>query len=269
MESLQLLQNNLPGPVIDDMMGDSSGSQIYKEGKTIIYQAPQRGGKTLSMAIVTKDEAIKVKNNIDVLTNVAFQRPETQAITIPFRPLNFFELTMEKIKYFNNRVIDIDELNFYISSRACMTKVNRRFCEYLLQSKKMGIINQGTSHNLYYLDIIYRENFDYLVLPEMRYEQIRVGSQMIKKPRAVIMRWMNGPNQKPMRSTVPVDFHKFPNLLGLYDTRFTFNPFQEIEEHAAQEKVNQKVKLKQMSRSALSRMIPEPKLDTSISNGGM
>lgn len=218
---------------------------VYKEGKITIIEAPQRKGKTLTMSILALDEYIARRTPI--ITTIAYENPETHKIKIPYEPLNFFQLTMAHIDGFLNRCITVDELNFYLDSRGSMTKVNRRFCQWLLQSKKMGINTYGTTHGVDYLDLRFRENFDYLIQPNVHYETINEGTkQEMQIPRYLVMKWMNGPNQARLNKTITLDFHKKPQLLGMYNTRNVFNPFQEMEEHMQQEKEQQKEKQKRV-----------------------
>lgn len=227
-------------------------SQFYREGKITIIEGPQRSGKTLAMSILALDEYASRRNK--VLTNIAYENPETKKLRIPYEPLNFFELTMDKIETFLNRCITIDELNFYLDNRGSMTKINRMFCQWLLQSKKMGINTYGTTHNLHYLDLRFKENFDFLIRPTTIYETIIIGSNEIKKPRFLVLKWYNGPNQKHFRKTIRVDFHKKPELLNLYNTRHVFAPFAEMEEHIAKQKKDAKTKHRQSSD--LHKVVP-------------
>lgn len=225
----------------------------YREGKIVIIEAPQRAGKTLTMSILAYEEYYN--NHAEILTNIAYENPITKQLTIPYKPLNFFELTMEKIGVYKNRAITIDELNFYLDSRGSMTKVNKRFCQWLLQSKKMGIDTYGTTHGLHYLDLRFRENFDFLVQPQTYYQDIIDDKgNTIKKPIGLKMRWFNGPNQKSFRKTITIDFRQKPKLLGMYNTRNTFNPFAEMEEHMEQEKKEKRIK---KNYSALAKVVPD------------
>lgn len=238
-----------------------SPSTFYQEGRIVILEAPQRAGKTLGMSILALDEYIKCRQ--PVITNIAYEDPVTGLVRIPYKPLNFFELTMEKIGQFTNRPITIDELNFYLDSRGSMTKINRRFGQWLLQSKKMGISTYGTTHSLQYLDLRFRENFDYLVQPTTLYhnvfnEQLRVEE---KKPAVLVMKWYNGPNQKHFRRTITIDFRKRPDLLGMFNSRNVFNPFAEMEEQMAREKIEKKVREKSLKYS-LKDLVPDFKSST-------
>lgn len=223
----------------------------YKEGRITVLEAAQRCGKTLGMAILALDEFIATRKPIT--TNIAYEDPITRLCKIPFKPLNFFELTMEKIGVFTNRCITIDELNFYLDCRGSMTKMNRRFCQWLLQSKKMGINTYGTTHSLAYLDLRFQENYDFLIQPKTYYAQDFLGNPI---PRYLVLKWFNGPNQNHFRKTVTVDFAKRPDLLGLYNSRHTFNPFAEMEEQMAIEKLQLKSKRKNMGRS-LKDLVPD------------
>lgn len=219
---------------------------VYKEGNITIIEAPQRAGKTLTMSILALEEYLKRRTKI--ITTIAYENPETHKIKIPFEPLNFFQLTMAHIDGFINRCITIDELNFYLDSRGSMTKVNRRFCQWLLQSKKMGINTYGTTHGIDYLDLRFRENYDFLIQPNIQYEIFNEGLPTERKvPRYLIMKWFNGPNQRHFRRTMVLDFKAKPQLLGMYNTRNVFNPFAELEEHAAQEKLQQKMRKRKTS----------------------
>jgi hypothetical protein len=232
------------------------GQQFYKEGRITIIEGPQRSGKTLAMSILALDEYITCRQ--PVITNIAYESPETGLVKIPFKPLNFFELTMEKIGTFVNRPITIDELNFYLDSRGSMTKINRRFCQWLLQSKKMGINTYGTTHNLGYLDLRFRENYDFLIQPTTLYQNVWNEQLQIeeKKPAVLILKWYNGPNQKSFKKTVSIDFRKKPHLLGMYNSRNVFNPFAEMEEQMELEKMQAKEKKKSRANS-LKGLVPD------------
>jgi hypothetical protein len=218
------------------LMQQMAQQEFYKEGRITILEGPQRSGKTLAMSILALDEYIATKK--PVITNIAYEDPLTQLNKIPYKPLNFFELTMEKIGVFTNRAITIDELNFYLDSRGSMTKINRRFCQWLLQSKKMGINTYGTTHQLAYLDLRFRENFDFLVQPTTYYHEV----DGVRQPAALVMKWYNGPNQKHFRKTITIDFTKKSFLLGMYNSRNVFNPFAEMEEQMEKEKKEKKLK---------------------------
>lgn len=225
--------------------------EYFREGKITIIEGPQRSGKTLAMSILAYDEHVNQKS--EILTNIAYEHPITKEIRIPFKPLNFFELTMEHISDVKNRAITIDELNFYLDARGSMTKVNRRFSQWLLQSKKMGINTYGTTHNLAYLDLRFRENFDFLIQPRTIYETFRAkNGQEVKKPIALVLKWFNGPNQKHFRKTMTFDFRASPNLLSMYNSRHTFNPFAQAE---AQE-VLEKEQKKYAKATALRNLVP-------------
>jgi hypothetical protein len=238
--------------------------EYYKEGRITVIEGPQRSGKTLGMSILALDEYIACRQ--PVITNIAYEAPDTGLVKIPYKPLNFFELTMEKIGTFTNRPITIDELNFYLDSRGSMTKINRRFCQWLLQSKKMGINTYGTTHNLGYLDLRFRENFDFLVQPTTIYQTIWNEVLRIeeRKPALLVMKWFNGPNQKHFRRTITIDFRKKPQLLGMYNSRHVFNPFAEMEEQMELEKLQKKAKGK-LRASSLKNLVPEHNpFDTAI-----
>jgi hypothetical protein len=233
-----------------------SSAQYYKEGRITIIEGPQRSGKTLGMSILALDEYVHTRQ--PVITNIAYESPVTGLVRIPYKPLNFFELTMEKIGTFTNRPITIDELNFYLDSRGSMTKINRRFCQWLLQSKKMGINTYGTTHNLGYLDLRFRENFDFLIQPTTIYQTV-FNEQTLKeekKPAYLVMKWFNGPNQKHFRRTITIDFLKKPALLGMYNSRNVFNPFAEMEEQMEKEKMETKLRKKNIN-SRLRNLVPE------------
>lgn len=247
-------------------MALTAREQHYREGKITVLEGPQRSGKTLGMAILALDEY--VVNKSEVLTNIAYENPATKQLRIPYKPLNFFELTMEKIGTFVNRTITIDELNFYLDCRGAMTKVNRRFCAWLLQSKKMGINTYGTTHNLHYLDLRFVDNFDFLITPTTLYRNaldehgnviIEPDGTIRKIPEYLILQWVNGPNQARFRRKIVIDFKKKPHLLGLYNSRHTFNPFAEMEEQMALEKLQEKERNKERRRSQtpLQKLVPD------------
>lgn len=255
MEQLIIEESN---QVFDNQLLEQ---EYYREGKIVILEGPQRSGKTLGMAICALDEYTNQKS--EILTNIAYENPITKQIRIPYKPLNFFELTMEHISEVKNRAITIDELNFYLDSRGSMTKVNRRFSQWLLQSKKMGINTYGTTHNLSYLDLRFRENFDYLIQPRTHYESwINPVTRLeVKRPIALVLKWFNGPNQKHFRKTMTFDFRKNPGLLNMYNSRHTFNPFAQIE---AQTELEKQQKKTQSKATALRNIVP-----SMFTNGGL
>lgn len=248
--------------------------QAYREGKISIIEGPQRSGKTLAMSILAYDEFIV--NHSKILTNIAFDNPVTKQNRIPYEPLNFFKLTMEGITEYTNSVITIDELNFFLDSRGSMTKVNRKFCQWLLQSKKMGINTYGTTHQLGYLDLRFRENFDFLIRPICYYNINNPDEEARKRPIALRMKFYNGPTQKHFRRTITIDFRKMPKLLGLYNTRNVFDVFGEMEEQMALEKKMSKIKTREVARAgkpvysgrdALSKIVPDyipPTIDSQM-----
>lgn len=221
-------------------------SQAFREGRITIIEGPQRSGKTLAMSILALDEYCANKNK--VITNIAYENPITKRNSIPYEPLNFFNLTMGEIGAFRNRCITIDELNFYLDSRGSMTKVNRKFCQWLLQSKKLGINTYGTTHNLGYLDLRFRENFDFLIQPQTFYEKaVDEEGNTYNKPAMLVLKWFNGPNQAHYRKTMRIDFRIRPDLLGMYNTHNTFNPFAEMEMQLEKEKLKKKTTQKKSS----------------------
>lgn len=207
----------------------SENTELFDEGTINPIEAKQREGKTLAMSILTKEELLV--NKREVLSNIPY--------TFPWKPLNFFDLELDTDVV--NKVLSIDELNFYLDARAAMTKINQRFCVWLLQSKKGGNVTYGTTHDLFYLDLRFRDNFDYLI-KTLCYWVVSINGQVKvfkERPKGLvpkntpptllkIEKW-NGPNQRKYHNKNFIDFRKKPHLLGMFNTRNKVNIFQELE----------------------------------------
>ncbi len=246
----------------DELLSPKEASDDFRfemrhieEGKTILFEAPQRQGKTLGMSILAYDEYRNHKRQI--YSNIEY--------SFPWKPLNFFELELSKMDDLLESVMTIDELNFYLDNRASMTSVNRRACQWFLQSKKKGITTYGTSHDVFYLDLRLRQNFDYL---------IRTSVYPANRPKGVPpsvlkMEWINGPNQKHLHKTMKINLQVRKDLLGMYNTRNHINIFAEKEVYEEKAKADaaikkaeakKKVKLSPIAKAIEAKM-EEKRLD--------
>lgn len=178
------------------------------EGHTIIFEAPQRYGKTLAGTIFALD-AHQIGRN--VFSNIQ--------LGFPHEPLEFSEIALEEgnRKYWNGHIF-IDELNFYFDARRSLQKSNIEFSAFLLQQKKQGCNLTGTTHDLMSLDVRLRNNFDFLVSPS-------VTPKFPESPHILKMVIENGPLQAPFRRTLAIDCRPF---LGLYDSFAIYNPFKAV-----------------------------------------
>lgn len=200
-------------------------TEHIKEGQIIIFEGPQRSGKTLAMSIFAKEDNRVGKR--EIFSNITY--------TFPFTPLNFKSLTLkQENKTLKHGSITIDELNFFLDNRGSMTKLNREFLQFLLQVKKQGINLYGTTHNLGYMDLRFRQNYDYLIRTSVFPEQKIRGDN---PPELLRLEIFNGPHQKPLHK-----IRKIPlkGLLGMYDTHHVFNPFEELASDADKERPKQK-----------------------------
>lgn len=175
------------------------------EGNIIIFEAPQRYGKTLGGCVWALDA---YQHKKPVYSTLAFR--------FPYKPLNFTELKLANQENpLTNGHVFIDELNMFLDARASMSKVNREFCSFLLQVKKQGITLTGTTHRLDYLDKRFRQNYDYKI-------QTEVFPKFPNTPDILKMKIQNGPTTKYCNKTLTLKVRPF---LGLYDTLNVFNPF--------------------------------------------
>jgi len=177
------------------------------EGNTIIYEAPQRCGKTLAMVMWGLDA---LQHGRNIFSNIQ--------LGYPHNPLQFSEIELEdgsQSPFWNGWIL-IDELNFFFDSRRSMSPENIKFSANLLQQKKQGCSLTGTTHDLYSLDLRIRDNFDYIIRPT-------VWPPYPAVPQVIQMKIENGPLQKRMRKTLTLDCRPF---LGLYDSFAVYNPFK-------------------------------------------
>lgn len=182
--------------------------EYVAEGEIRVYEAPQRFGKTLMGCIESLD---------------AYQRRQTVYSTIkfafPFKPLDFAKMKLQnEDNPLRNGHAFIDELNMFLDARASMSKVNRDFCNFLLQVKKQGLTLTGTTHNLGYLDKRFRENYDYKI-------QTEVFPKFPARPIILRAKIISGPTQKYRVKRIKMRVEPF---LGLYDTSHVFNPFDNM-----------------------------------------
>lgn len=182
------------------------------EGLTIIFEAPQRMGKTLGMVAWGYD-AFRAGRNL--FSNIQLGYPHS--------PLEFQDIKLETgaSRYWNGHVL-IDELNFYFDARRSISGPNIEFGSFLLQQKKQGCNITGTTHDLHYLDLRLRDNFDYLVHPTV-YPAYPAAPQILK------LEIESGPLQRSMRKVIAFDCRPF---LGLYDSFATYDPFKSKRQEA-------------------------------------
>lgn len=180
------------------------------EGYIIVFEAPQRYGKTLSGVIWALDAYQKKRN---VFSNIQ--------LGFPHKPLEFNEVQLEdnQSRFWNGHIF-IDELNFYYDSRRSLTGANINFGSFMLQQKKQGCNLTGTTHSLSSLDLRFREHYDFLIRPT-------VYPKFPKKPDYVRMQITNGPLQAAFDKTITLrcDF-----ALGLYDSFAVYDPFRKQKE---------------------------------------
>lgn len=133
----------------------------------------------------------------------------------PHEPLQFGEIKLQdgKSPYWNG-FIAIDEWNFFFDCRK--PQANVEHSAFLLQQKKQGCILAGTTHDLLSLDLRLRNNYDYLILPE-------VFPKHPQPPQIIRMEIRNGPKQAYFNKTITLDARPF---LGLYDTFAVYDPFK-------------------------------------------
>lgn len=176
------------------------------EGYTMLFEAPQREGKTLSDVIWALDA---FQSGRKIFSNIQ--------LGFPHEPLEFSEMKLEdgSSKYRNGYIL-IDELNFFLKARGHATELNQTALPFLLQQKKQGCIFTGTTHNLLDLDVVLREHFDYLVKPE-------VFPKFPEVPQILRMEIFNGPLQKKFYKKLTLDCRPF---LGLYDSFAIYDPFK-------------------------------------------
>lgn len=176
------------------------------EGLTIIYEAPQRRGKTLAGVIMSLDAHMRGRN---VFSNIE--------LAFPHKPLQFSETRLEtgSRKFWNGHIF-IDELNFFFDGRRSMSKENIEFSAFLLQQKKQGCNLTGTTHSIWSLDVRLRDNFDFLVTPSVK-------PPFPETPEVLKMEIVNGPLQGDFKKTIWIPVAKY---LDLYDTFHVYNPFK-------------------------------------------
>lgn len=192
------------------------------EGLTILFDAPQRRGKSLAMVLFAYEAYRKGRT---VFSNIQLGFPHT--------PLNFEELRLGEggggeSPFWNGHVC-IDEWNFMFDGRASMSKSNREFSAYLLQQKKQGCNLTGTTHNVDYLDLRLRQNYDLRIVPQtLRVNPLtnRLEPSHPHRPEYLRMDVFNGPLQPRIRKKIVVPVDK---VLGMYDTGATYDPFKKPE----------------------------------------
>ena len=179
------------------------------EGYTMLFEAPQREGKTLSDVIWALDAFQRGRR---IFSNIQ--------LGFPHEPLEFGEMKLEdgQSKYKNGFIL-VDELNFFLRARGHGTDMNKQAIPFLLQQKKQGCIFTGTTHNLLDLDVVLREHFDYLVKPE-------VFPKFPAVPEVLRMEITNGPLQKKFYKKIVLACRPY---LGLYDSFAVYDPFKKAD----------------------------------------
>lgn len=176
------------------------------EGLALIFEAPQRRGKTLGAVLWALDAYQHGRN---VFSSIQLGFPHT--------PLQFSEIKLEdgNSKFWNGFIF-IDEWNFYFDGRKSMKSENIEHGAFLLQQKKQGCTVAGTTHALESLDVRLRTNFDYLITPTVYPAYPAV-------PQTLTMHIENGPLQGHFDKTITLDCRPF---LGLYDSFAVYDPFK-------------------------------------------
>lgn len=202
------------------------------EGHTIIFDGPQRSGKTLAGVIFALDAH---NHNRPVFSNIQLGFPHT--------PLDFsdLELVDGRSPFWNGHVF-IDELNFFFDARMSMSKEHRKFGTYLLQQKKQGVNVTGTTHDLMYLDKRLRQNHDFVIYPEVYPKYPNPNP-----PELLRLEIVNGPQQKPIHKVLKIPCKPF---LNLYDTHAVYDPFK-AKEAGQTDKANSDPPLPPPSRANL------------------
>lgn len=176
------------------------------EGHTVVFDAPQRRGKTLAAVVLAFDSW---RDGRDIFSNIK--------LGFPHAPLEFDELVLAdgKSKYRGGHIF-VDELNFFYDCRKSMSKDNRRFGAFLLQQKKQGCHLTGTTHSVDYLDLRFRQNYDIHIEPT-------VYPAYPRRPEILKLRITNGPLQAPFEKVIKLRCEDF---LGLYDSSAVYDPFR-------------------------------------------
>lgn len=188
------------------------------EGETVIFEAPQRWGKTLAGFIRSLDEWHKGRT---IFTNIQFG--------IPHRRLEFRDIKLddEDESIFRGGHIFVDELNFYFDGRRSMSNTNLKFGAFLLQQKKQGCNLTGTTHNIESLDVRIRENYDKLV-------RTSVYPKYPAKPEWLTMEITNGPRQEYLYQRLSLRCSQY---LGWYNSFVVYDPFKGMQKKDDEEPI--------------------------------
>lgn len=180
--------------------------RFIPEGLTILFEGPQRIGKTLSGIVWALDA---YQHGRGIFTNIQ--------LGFAHEPLEFREMKLEdgRSRYWNGHIF-IDELNFYFDARRSLSGPNIEFGAFLLQQKKQGCNLTGTTHDVNYLDLRLRDNFDYRIRP-------KVYPRYPARPQILEMNIENGPLQPSLHRRIRIPCEPF---LGLYDTFAVYDPFK-------------------------------------------
>lgn len=188
--------------------------QHVPEGSTVLFEAPQREGKTLGAVMFALDA---YQHGRRVFSNIQ--------LGFDHEPLEFTDVKLAdgQSKFWGGHVF-IDELNFFFGGRRSMSEENIQFAAALLQQKKQGCNLTGTTHNILDLDVILREHHDYLIKP-------KVYPAYPEPPVIIKLEIHSGPLQRwrPPR-TLTLDCRPY---LGLYDSFAVYDPFKRKPEKRA------------------------------------
>lgn len=184
------------------------------EGQTIIFEGPQRVGKTLAAvawAHLAYMQGRRIHSNV--------------WLGFPHERLHFRDVSLEGESRFRGAHVFIDELNFFFDGRRSLSAQNLRFAAFLLQQKKQGCNVTGTTHSLDSLDVRLRDNYDWVCRP-------RVHPAYPATPNLLRCDFEAGPlqtrpNHKPRKWGFVVRAGPF---MGLYNTFETYDPFGDGED---------------------------------------
>ena len=219
------------GVPLEELRDISERFEHMPEGLIIPFEALQRMGKTLAMTIFAVDAW---QNGRSIFSTIQ--------LGIPHEPLEFIDLKLEDgSKRFWNGHIACDELNFLFDARASMSKVNRQFGAQLLQQKKQGCNLTGTTHSLDYLDLRFRQNYDYCIRP-------KVYPVYPAKPEFITLTIDHGPTQKYCHKKLKMPVAPY---LGLYDTGAVYDPFKAAREQKIRDEI-EKAKTKLEAKEAVN-----------------
>lgn len=182
----------------------------------IAFYGYRGAGKTLSMAhhiLEDLQEGRKLFTNMEI-KNIPKALLKNVTLVPKKDILNFHELIIKKPKMLFNATIAITELHNYIDSRSSMSKENKMFSYWVLQSRHTG---EGTV-KIYFdtqkdsqVDIRMRENVDHEIYPSI----VRWTKERHKKPVKVLLTIISKVRQEIIKSKRLIDV---TNCRNIYDT---------------------------------------------------